>query len=91
MGSIRKWRNEILNIFIFALVSRQSAALSSDIQHAMPLEFGGKSWANCLNVGLLPTLLHVGYSVKLNKNIIRNWVSRGAAAPRLTVNAKILG
>ena len=52
--------------FIFALVPRLSAALSSATQHAMPPEFGRKWGTECLNTRFpLPTLLCVGYSVKL--------------------------
>ena len=41
-----------------ALVSMQSPELSSATQHAMPLEFGGKSRTECLNIrSPLPTLL----------------------------------
>ena len=44
---------------------RQSAALSSATQHAMPLELGGKWGKVCLNTKFpIPTLLCVGYSVK---------------------------
>ena len=55
--------NELLLInFIFlVLVSRQSAALSSAIQHAMP---GGKRKTEFLNTRLaLPTLLFAEYSM----------------------------
>ena len=55
-----------ISIF-FALVLRQSAALSSTTQPAMPPEFGGKWGTECLNIRFaLPTLLCSGYSVKLN-------------------------
>ena len=61
-----------LNIYLFlhfhfvALVSRQSAALSSATEHAMPLEFDGKWGTECHNTRfLLPTLLCAKYSVKL--------------------------
>ena len=41
----------------FALATRQSAALSSATQHAMPSKFGGKWVTDCLNIKLpLPTL-----------------------------------
>ena len=36
-------------IFHFALVSRQTAALSSATKHAMPQECGGKWATECLN------------------------------------------
>ena len=56
---------------IFALVSRQSAALSSATQHAFPLEFGEKWETECLNTRFaLPKLLCAEYSVKLKKNYI---------------------
>ena len=61
-------RNIYLNLYFhfFALVSRQSAALSSATQHAMPPEFGRKWGTECLNTRFpLPTLLRAGYSVKL--------------------------
>ena len=45
MGSISAWGNEIFNIFsVLAFVTRQSAVLSTAIQHAIPAEYGGK-WA----------------------------------------------
>ena len=48
------------------MVSRQSAALSSDTQHAMPPKSGRKWGTECLNTKFpLPILLYVGYSVKL--------------------------
>ena len=47
-------------------MSKLSAALSSATQHAMPPEFGRKWGTECLNITFpLPTLLCVGYSVKL--------------------------
>ena len=47
-------------------MSRQSAALSSNIQYAMPLDFGRKWATECLNIMFpLPTLLYARYSVKL--------------------------
>ena len=53
-------------IHIFALVLRQSAALSSATQHAMPPESGRKWETECLNIRFpLPNLLCAGYSVKL--------------------------
>ena len=63
----RRW-NIYLNLYLhfFAPVSRLSAALSSAIQRAMPLEFGRKWGTECLNTKCpLPTLLCAGYSVKL--------------------------
>ena len=52
------------------LLSKQSAALSSTNQHAMPPELGGMWGMECLNIRFpLSTLLCVGYSVKL---IIKN-------------------
>ena len=55
----------ILYFHIFALVSRQSAALSSATQHAMLPEIGGKWETECLNTRFpLPTLC-AGYSMKL--------------------------
>ena len=61
-------RNIYLNVnfHFFALVSGQSAALSSATLHAMFPEIGGKWGTECLNTRfLLPTLLCAGYSVKL--------------------------
>ena len=54
-------------IFLFfALVSRQSAALSSATQYAMPPESSRKWGTECLNTRFpLPTLLCAGYNVKL--------------------------
>ena len=50
-------------------MSRQSAALSSTTQYAMPPEIGGKWGTECPNTRFpLPTLLCAGYSVKLKKN-----------------------
>ena len=60
----RTW-NIYLNVYFhfFALMSRQSAALSPATQHAMP---GGKWWTECLNTRFpQPTPLCAGYSVKL--------------------------
>ena len=74
----RRW-NIYLNLYFhfFALVSRQSAALSPATQHAMPPEIGRKWGTECLNTSLpLPTLLCAGYSVKLiyfMEFIIWNW------------------
>ena len=65
MGSTPTRGNEIF-IHFFALVSRQSAALSSATQHAMPPEFGGNWGTECLNTRFpLPTPLCTRYSVKL--------------------------
>ena len=48
------------------MVSRQSTALNSATQHAMPAEFGRKWGTECINTWFpLPTLLRVGYSMKL--------------------------
>ena len=41
-----------LYFYIFALVSRQSSALSYGTQHAMSPEFGGKWGTVCLTLGL---------------------------------------
>ena len=50
----------------FALVPRQSTALSSAAQHAMPPELGGEWGMECFNMRFpLPTLLCAGHSVKL--------------------------
>ena len=57
-----------LNLYFqfFALVSMQSAALSSATQHAMPPDFGEKWGMEYLTTRFpLPTLLCAGYSVKL--------------------------
>ena len=49
-------RAELLVTFLLSCV-RQSAALSSATQHAMPPEYGRK-WGTCLNTRFpLPTLL----------------------------------
>ena len=59
--------NVYLNLYFhfFALVSRQSSALSFASQHAMPPESGRKWGAECLNTRFpLPTMLCAGYSVK---------------------------
>ena len=45
----RKWNIYLYFYFHLALVSRQSAALSSATQHAMPAELGGKWGTECLN------------------------------------------
>ena len=63
----RRW-NIYLNLYfhLFALVSRQSAALSSVTQLAMPPGSGRKRRMECINTRFpLPTLLRTGYSVKL--------------------------
>ena len=53
-------------LIFFALVSKQSAVLSSATQHAMPSELSEKWGTECLNTRFpLPTLLCAGYSVKL--------------------------
>ena len=60
----RKW-NIYLNLYFhfFALVSRQSPALSFATQHAMPAESGRKWRTVCLNTKFpLPTLLCAGHS-----------------------------
>ena len=69
--SISSRRNEIFNIFVIALVSRQYAALSSASQHAMPTEIGGKRRSKCRSNTrlLLPTMLSVGYSVELREKL----------------------
>ena len=48
-------RNIYLNLYfhLFALVSRQCAALSSATQHAMPPESGRKWGTECLSTGFL--------------------------------------
>ena len=51
---------------LFALVLRQSTALSSTTQNAMPLELGGKWGTDYFNTRFsLLTPLCAGYSVKL--------------------------
>ena len=63
----RRW-NIYLNLYInfFALVLRQSAALSSATRHAMPPELGRKWGTEWLNTRFpLSTQLYAGYSVKL--------------------------
>ena len=65
----RRW-NIYLNLYyhFFVMVSRQSAALSSATQHAMPSDSGRKWGTECLNIMLPPpTLLCAGYSMKLIK------------------------
>ena len=58
----------LFTFHFFALVSRQSAVLSSATQLAMPPEFGGKWRTECLNTRFsLPTLLCAGYRVKLKE------------------------
>ena len=59
----RRW-NIYLNLYfhLLALVSRQSAALNSVTQHAMPPEFGRKWETECLITRFpLLTLLFAGY------------------------------
>ena len=59
--------NIYLNLYFhfFALVLRQSTALSSATQHPMPPEFGRK-WGTGRHTRFpLPTLLCAGYSVQL--------------------------
>ena len=52
----RKWNIYLRLCFhFFALVSRQSAALSFATQHAMPPELGGKWGTECLNTKFLLT------------------------------------
>ena len=67
VGSIFTRWSEILHLYFhfFALVSWQSAALSSATQHTMLPEFGGKWGMECFNTRFpLPILLCAGYSVK---------------------------
>ena len=55
-----------LYFHFYALMSKQSVALSSATKHAMPPEFGRKWGTECLITSFpLPTLLYAGYSVKL--------------------------
>ena len=63
----RKWNIYInLYFYLFALVSRQRAELSSDAQHATLPNFGEKWGVECLNTRFpLPTLLCEEYIVKL--------------------------
>ena len=76
----RRW-NIYLNLYFhfFALVSRQSAVLSSATQHAMPPEFGRKWGTECPNtIFSLSTLLcAAGYSVKVifyfNSVVLTSW------------------
>ena len=72
VGSIPTRGNEIftlsLNLHFFALVSRQSAALSSATQYPMTLKFGGGKWGTeCLNTRFpLPTdLIFLLYYVNI--------------------------
>ena len=52
-----------VHLYFFALVSRQSATLSSATQHAMPPELGRNWGTECLNTRFsLPTLLCAGTS-----------------------------
>ena len=62
----------ILNLYFhfFALVSRQSAALSSAAQHAMPPEFGKKWGTECVNTRFpLPTVLCAYYYGVIKKTL----------------------
>ena len=59
------------------MLSRQSAALNSATQHAMPPESGGKWATECLNTRFplltmlcAPAHTHTHYSIKLKKNKI---------------------
>ena len=45
--------NEMLNLFYFAVMSRQSAALCTATQQPMPLEFGGNRKRYVLTLGKL--------------------------------------
>ena len=55
-----------LHFHFFALVSRQSSALRSATQHAIPPEFSRKWGTECFNTRFpLPNLLSAGYGVKL--------------------------
>ena len=71
VGSVHTRENEkfrYLHLYfhLFALVSRQSAALSSATQYLMLPELGEKWGTKCLKTSFpLPTLLCAGYSVKL--------------------------
>ena len=66
-SALEKIKNSFKFIFLFALVSRQTAALSSATQQAMPPEFGGKWGTEYLKTRFpLPTLLCAGYSMKLD-------------------------
>ena len=59
-------------------MSRQSAAKSSDTHLALPLEFAEKWGTECLTRNIrfpLPTLQGVGYSVKLKKRVLYNFIS----------------
>ena len=66
---LRKWNIYLhlhLYFYFFALVSWQSAALSSDTQYVMSSKLGGKWGTKCLNTEFpLSTLLCEGYNVKL--------------------------
>ena len=72
VGSIPTRGNEMfiyIYIFITSLWCRgESVALSSAIHHAMPPKIGGKWGTECLDTrSSLPTLLCMGYNVKLKK------------------------
>ena len=65
-GELETMLSAYFILFRFFLVSRQSAALSSATQHAMPPESGRKWGTECLNTRFpLPTLPCAGYSMKL--------------------------
>ena len=54
------------SLHFFTLVSRQSAALNSATQQAIPRELDGKWGTECLNTRFpSPILLCAGYSAKL--------------------------
>ena len=67
IGSFTTRRNEIFHIFIPAVVSRQSAALSFATQHKMLQKVGGKYGTEYLNTRFpLPTPLYYGWrSIKI--------------------------
>ena len=74
MDSISTRRYEIFNIFIFSLISRQSAAWSSTIQYKMPPDFGAKWGTECLNTRFTLFILQCAkYSVTLKHTYI--WVA----------------
>ena len=59
MGSIST-RSKIFNLIIlFSLVTRETVALTSAIQHAMPLEFSGNKELECLNIELPNSLIEI--------------------------------
>ena len=55
VGSIRTRRNET-HFHFLALVTKQSAALSSVTQHAVPQELSGKWETECLDIRFLGVL-----------------------------------